>query len=115
MVLEKGVLLECGFDELKGIDFDKGCYLGQELNVRTKFRGKVRKRLLPLVLRQGHMPEYGSEITMADKKIGTLRTARLHNALGMVRIEGLTKVDFPVEVKVGDAVMELRCPDWVKL
>lgn len=115
IVIEKGILLECGFDELHGIDFDKGCYLGQELNVRTKFRGKVRKRLLPLVLRQGHMPEYDSEIMHDGKKIGKLRSAKQHNALGMVRIEGLTKVDFPFEVKVGESVMEVRCPDWVHL
>jgi folate-binding protein YgfZ len=40
---------ECNFDLLNGIDYDKGCYLGQELVARTHFRGAVRKRLFPLV------------------------------------------------------------------
>ena len=41
----KAILLENGFDELNGIDWQKGCYMGQELTARTKYRGLVRKRL----------------------------------------------------------------------
>ena len=46
--VEKALLLESGFDELNGVDWKKGCYMGQELTARTKYRGLVRKRLFPV-------------------------------------------------------------------
>jgi len=42
------MLLEAGFDELGGIAWDKGCYMGQELTARTKYRGLVKRRLVPV-------------------------------------------------------------------
>ncbi|MFD1379481.1 CAF17-like 4Fe-4S cluster assembly/insertion protein YgfZ [Fodinicurvata halophila] len=48
MEIEKAVLLENGFDELGGVDWQKGCFMGQELTARTKYRGLVKKRLLPV-------------------------------------------------------------------
>ena len=45
--VEKALLLESGFDELNGVDWKKGCYMGQELTARTKYRALVRKRLFP--------------------------------------------------------------------
>ena len=50
MLVEKSLLMECGFDELNGIDWQKGCYLGQELTARTRYRGLVKKRLLPVAV-----------------------------------------------------------------
>jgi folate-binding protein YgfZ len=47
-VLEKSILLESGFDELNGVDWQKGCYIGQELTARTRYRGLVKKRLMPV-------------------------------------------------------------------
>src|SRR3546814_8077846 len=46
--LEKSTLMESNFDELNGIAWDKGCYMGQELTARTKYRGLVKKRLLKI-------------------------------------------------------------------
>ena len=47
LAVEKAILLEAGFDELHGVDWDKGCYMGQELTARTKYRALIRKRLMP--------------------------------------------------------------------
>ena len=47
LVQNKTILLEAGFDELNGISWDKGCYIGQELTARTKYRGLIKKRLIP--------------------------------------------------------------------
>ena len=44
IIAEKSFLLECNFEELNGVDFDKGCYVGQENTARQKHRGVVRKR-----------------------------------------------------------------------
>jgi len=39
VLIDRGILLECGFDELNAIDWNKGCYMGQELTARTRYRG----------------------------------------------------------------------------
>ncbi len=57
--VEKAILLENGFDELNAIDWDKGCYMGQELTARTRYRGLVRKRLMPVAI-EGPAPEFGA-------------------------------------------------------
>jgi folate-binding protein YgfZ len=54
---------ECNLDLLHGINFAKGCYLGQELTARTQFKGVVRKRLLPFFL---HPPAAGSVPSLRD-------------------------------------------------
>ena len=50
---EKTVLLEAGFDELNGVSWTKGCYMGQELTARTKYRGLLKRRLVPVAV-DGH-------------------------------------------------------------
>ncbi len=50
---EKSVLLEAGFDELNGVSWTKGCYMGQELTARTKYRGLVKRRLVPVQIDRG--------------------------------------------------------------
>jgi hypothetical protein len=45
MQAEKTILLEAGFDELNGIDWNKGCYMGQELTARTKYRALIKKAI----------------------------------------------------------------------
>ena len=51
LVVERSTLLESGFEELHGVDFKKGCFVGQELTARMKYRGLVRKRLLPVAFK----------------------------------------------------------------
>ncbi len=48
LIVDKALLLENGFDELNGVDWQKGCYMGQELTARTKYRALIRKRLFPV-------------------------------------------------------------------
>ena len=60
LVLDKSILLESGFDELNGVDWDKGCYIGQELTARTKYRGLIKKRLFPVRI-DGPAPEPGAD------------------------------------------------------
>ena len=59
--VEKALLLESGFDELNGVDWQKGCYMGQELTARTKYRGLIRKRLFPVRI-DGALPAPGTSI-----------------------------------------------------
>ena len=53
MESEKTTLLEAGFDELHGVSWTKGCYMGQELTARTKYRGLLKRRLMPVRVEAG--------------------------------------------------------------
>ena len=90
MILEKSILLENGFDELNGIDWNKGCYIGQELTARTKYRGLIKKRLVPVKV-DGVMPPAGTPILLDGKSVGELRSGRNDRALAILRIEHLQK------------------------
>jgi folate-binding protein YgfZ len=83
--VEKGILLEAGFEELNGVDFAKGCYVGQELTARTKYRGLLKKRLVPLRV-EGGLPAPGTAVA---GEAGEIRSAAGDMALGLVRLEAL--------------------------
>ena len=58
---DRTVLLEAGFDELGGVSWTKGCYMGQELTARTKYRGLVKRRLVPVFV-EGVLPQPGTPV-----------------------------------------------------
>jgi folate-binding protein YgfZ len=86
LVPEKSILLEAGFDELNGVDWQKGCYVGQELTARTKYRGLIRKRLIPVEI-HGPAPEPGTVVTADGREIGEMRSSRDGLGLALLRIE----------------------------
>ncbi|MRG71552.1 folate-binding protein [Alphaproteobacteria bacterium HT1-32] len=88
MVVEKAILLESGFEALNGVDFDKGCYMGQELTARTKYRGLVKKRLMPVRI-AGDLPEPGTAIMAGDRDVGEIRSGRGDLAMALVRLDAL--------------------------
>ena len=61
--------IECNYEELNGIDFKKGCYVGQENTARIKLKNKLSKRLLPIELVDGNLSE-GEKIYNNDVEIG---------------------------------------------
>ena len=65
---EKLFGLECNFEELNGIDFKKGCYVGQENTARMKMKNKIRKRLIPIDTKENI--KSGSEISFKNESIG---------------------------------------------
>ena len=84
------ILLENGFDELHGIDWQKGCYMGQELTARTRYRGLVRKRLLPVEV-DGPLPAPGTPVMVGDKEAGEMRSGLDGLGLALLRLEYLDK------------------------
>lgn len=86
--VEKALLLESGFDELNGVDWKKGCYMGQELTARTKYRGLVRKRLFPVRL-DGPLPAPGTPVERDGQKVGEIRSGLGDRALAMLRLDRL--------------------------
>jgi folate-binding protein YgfZ len=88
LVLEKSILLESGFEELHGVDWQKGCYIGQELTARTKYRGLIKKRLRPVRI-DGPAPEPGTIITRDGNEAGEMRSSRDGIGLALLRLEAV--------------------------
>jgi len=108
--VEKAILLENGFDELHAIDWDKGCYMGQELTARTRYRGLVRKRLLPVAI-EGEAPAPGTALLQNDKEMGEMRSAAGDLGLALIRLEALDQGP----LSAGGARLTPRKPDWVRI
>ncbi len=109
MEAEKTVLLEAGFDELGGVSWSKGCYMGQELTARTKYRGLVKRRLVPVAI-TGRAPDPGTAIVSRGAEVGTMRSSRDDLGLAAVRIDALAQ---PLEC--GQARLTPRLPAWLRL
>jgi tRNA-modifying protein YgfZ len=107
---EKTVLLEAGFDELGGVSWSKGCYMGQELTARTKYRGLVKRRLLPVAV-QGPLPAPGTPVLRDGREVGTMRSGRDGLGLAVLRIEEIGAA----ELRCAEATLLPRVPDWLRL
>jgi folate-binding protein YgfZ len=86
--IEKALVLENGFDEFNGIDWRKGCYVGQEVTARMKYRALVRRRLLPVRI-TGQTPEPGTPVMLGDVEAGEMRTASDGMGLALLRIDAV--------------------------
>jgi folate-binding protein YgfZ len=87
MPFEKAIPLEHNLDKANAVDWDKGCYMGQELTARTRYRGLVRKRLFALQKQSGDMPQQGTPVLLGDEEIGDVRSHTDTLALAYLRIE----------------------------
>jgi len=93
---DKTVLLEAGFDELNGVSWSKGCYMGQELTARTKYRGLVKRRLVPVTVDGPARPRHpdlarrpgGRHHAQRLRRGGARGAAPGRAALGRARVRG---------------------------
>jgi folate-binding protein YgfZ len=90
LVPEKSILLESGFDELNGVDWQKGCYVGQELTARTKYRGLIKKRLFPVHI-EGELPPPGTIIMADGRDAGEVRSSRDGSGLALLRLDAIVE------------------------
>ena len=107
--VEKTVLLEAGFDELNGVSWSKGCYMGQELTARTKYRGLLKRRLVPVAV-DGRLPEPGTPVLRDGIEVGTMRTGRDGMGLAVLRLDALN-----AKLVCGEARLTARVPGWMRL
>jgi folate-binding protein YgfZ len=77
---------ETNMDRLHGVDFDKGCYVGQEVVSRMQHRGTARTRTVRIVL-DGPSPEPGAAILAGDKPVGTMGSTAGHSGLALIRTD----------------------------
>jgi len=114
LIAEKSLLLENGFDELNGVDWQKGCYVGQELTARTKYRGLVKKRLLPVTI-DGAPPEPGTLVMLGAREAGEMRSSADGVGLALLRIEMLDAAALEGEpLTAGTARLTPQRRDWMK-
>jgi folate-binding protein YgfZ len=111
LVLEKSILLESSFDELNGVDWQKGCYIGQELTARTKYRGLVKKRLMPVQI-EGPAPPPGAAVTADGREIGEMRSSRGGLGLALLRIEPVREGKM---LAAGESILVPVRPAWMRL
>ena len=104
--------IECNFEELNGIDFKKGCYVGQENTARIKLKNKLSKRLLPIEIIDGKLYE-GETIYCNDVDIGTVLINEDYPfALIKYLNENFSK-DFIFKSK--DGTFKIFIPEWLKI
>jgi len=105
---EKTVLLEAGFDELGGVSWTKGCYMGQELTARTRYRGLLKRRLLPV--HGPSLPPHGTPIAAGDRVVGDMRSSRGGVGLALLRLDALDQ-----RLHAGGVALDVIIPAWVRL
>ena len=103
--------IECNYEELNGIDFKKGCYVGQENTARIKLKNKLSKRLLPINIVNGELTE-GESIYFNENEIGKVL---IKNDYPFALIKYLDenfngKSDFNTK----EASIKIKLPDWIK-
>ncbi|MFC3068583.1 CAF17-like 4Fe-4S cluster assembly/insertion protein YgfZ [Phenylobacterium soli] len=99
--------IEANFDLLNGIDFKKGCFVGQETTSRMKRRGTVKTRMLPIRF-EGPAPEPGAEILAGTLRAGEVLSGREGGAMALVRLD---RIDG--ELAVNGRPIRVEKPDWL--
>ena len=119
MLPDKAILLENGFDELSGVDWNKGCFMGQELTARTKYRGLVKKRLLPVRFVPGEetgLPEPGTQVLFEDRDAGEIRSVSDGVGLALLRLESIEKAAAAGQpMTAGGVAVQVAAPAWLDL
>ena len=111
LVVEKSILLESGFDELNGVDWQKGCYVGQELTARTKYRALIKKRLVPVAI-EGALPPPGTPVMLGAEETGEMRSGRDGIGIALLRLEALGALSAEQPLTAGAARLTPLKPGW---
>lgn len=107
---EKSIILEGHFEDLNGVDFEKGCYVGQEVIARMKYRGKIKKQMFPVKL-NGPAPEFGTNIMDNNgNKIGDIRSNAADHAIALFRID---KMEIGKSYECGGIQVTPFKPEWI--
>ena len=103
--------IECNFVEMNGIDFKKGCYVGQENTSRIHLKNKLSKRLLPIEIINGKLKE-GDKILINDQEIGKVL---IDNNYPFALVKYLNNnFDPNAEYKSENSILKINKPEWIK-
>jgi hypothetical protein len=105
---------ETNMDLLHGVDFDKGCYVGQEVVSRMQHRGTARTRTVKVIL-DGFAPEPGTAILAGDKPVGTIGSTAGQHGLALIRTDRVTDaLDAGLALTAGGLGLRLAEPESVR-
>jgi tRNA-modifying protein YgfZ len=106
---------ETNMDRLAGVDFDKGCYVGQEVVSRMQHRGTARTRTVRLLL-DGPAPEPGATVLAGDKSVGTMGSSADGHALALIRIDRASEaLEAGLPLTAGGLSIRITEPDELRL
>jgi folate-binding protein YgfZ len=115
MIPDKSLLLEFGFEQLHGVDFNKGCYVGQEVTARSKFRAQLKK-LVYAVSSTQTLPAAGTEIHAGDQCVGEMRSSQGTQGLAVLRMQELeTAQAAGLPLVAGGVTVSAEMPKWLSL
>ncbi len=119
LIPERALILEASLDKLGAVDFEKGCYIGQEVTARTHYRGLVKRRLVPLHLPMSTPPTPGTEVLLNDKAIATTKTAAKTDegslCLALIKLSDLHLVlGGGAKLQVAGSPAYLLIPEWMQ-
>jgi folate-binding protein YgfZ len=105
---------EADMDQLGGVDFDKGCYVGQEVVSRVEHRGSARSRIVPLAY-EDNAPDDGLPVMAGDKQLGMVGSAVNGTALALVRLDRLgDAIAAGTPIEAGGIKLRATKPAWAK-
>ncbi|HEV2159198.1 folate-binding protein [Bradyrhizobium sp.] len=106
---------ETNMDRLAGVDFDKGCYVGQEVVSRMQHRGTARTRSVKVLL-DDLSPEAGVSVMAGDKSVGTMGSSAQGKGIALVRIDRVADaLDAGQPLTAGGLAVRLAEPDVVRI
>ena len=103
--------IECNYEELNGIDFKKGCYVGQENTARIKLKNKLSKRLLPIDLVKGELKK-GENIYHKEKEIGKVLIENDY-PFALIKFRDINLSE-NIDFNTKEASIKIEKPDWIK-
>ncbi|MEM7663779.1 MAG: folate-binding protein [Pseudomonadota bacterium] len=102
---------DVNLDLFGGVDYKKGCFVGQEVVSRMYRRGKIRKRTVVL---NGNNLETGMDVRAGNKLLGKITSASESNALAILRIDNLAKAfEAVTDIEAGGKAVSVVRPDWL--
>ena len=103
---------DAAMDALRGVDFEKGCYVGQEVVSRMRHRGTARRRVVALAS-PGPLPGPGADIMAGGQSVGRLGSSAAGSAVGIARLDRVrAALDAGASVRAGDAELAVSLPSW---
>lgn len=113
-VPQKTLILENGFEELHGVSFTKGCYVGQEVTARTKHRAQLHK-LLYIVEGNAPLPSPETPVMLGERVVGDMRSSEGKAGLAVIRSEAIEKAAKGEGVlQAGGIILQASNPLWRK-
>ena len=105
---------EALMDQFGGVDFKKGCYIGQEVVSRMQHRGTARKRFISAIS-QANMPDIGTEIVVKGKTVGKIVSKSDKNAIALIRMDkAASTVLDDGSILAGSTAIKLHIQEWAK-